>query len=259
MAEAGDAPARMAYCGFKDAMLFADPRLHKLQKLVFEYHGPMEIISPEERVVLWRSVQETEGTGRRALLHAIAQDLFLSFGDLDLYDDRYKQLTVETLESLDDAGLFARDSVRIGLEVLHEDEDGAALLVAELSALLREASGLDALSAERRVRAVQMAGEWVEHLERQPATAGFLTVADVAARYGVSTQAVYKWLKDERIEAKRTPGGSWLIPGAQFESDERPAVARRRLDELQERLTALHATAQMPSGQELGEQMRAED
>lgn len=157
---------------------------------------------------------------------------------------------------------YAPDSGRMVGRVAYDGSgltDGAALLVAELSALLREASGLDALSAERRVRAVQMAGEWVEHLERQPATAGFLTVADVAARYGVSTQAVYKWLKDERIEAKRTPGGSWLIPGAQFESDERPAVARRRLDELQERLTALHATAQMPSGQELGEQMRAED
>ena len=72
---------------------------------------------------------------------------------------------------------------------------------------------------------MQMASQWREHLlVREPAEPGYLSVADVAARYGVSTQAVYKWLAKQRIEGTRGPGGSWRIPAAQFQSDTRPAT-----------------------------------
>ncbi len=218
----------------------------------------MEILSPEDRVVLWRSVLDAEGTQRRSLLHAVAQDVFVNLSDLDLYGDDHKELTLDTFETLDDSGLFGRDSLRTGLERLHEIHDGVALLVVELASLLREAAGVDHLGAERRVRAMDMAGQWREHLTREPATPGSLSVAEVANRFGVSTQAVYKWLQKGRIAGEQGPGGSWRLPAAQFERDQRPSVDRREIDELQADLTRLHAASSLPSDEELGEQMRRE-
>lgn len=47
-----------------------------------------------------------------------------------------------------------------------------------------------------------------------------LSVADVAAHFGVTPQAVYKWCEAGKIEFERTPGGGYRIPGAQpFEDD----------------------------------------
>lgn len=203
--------------------------------------------------MLWRSVLDAEGAQREALLHAIAKEVVDSLSALDLYGDEHAQLTVDSLQTLDDAGLFARDSLRLCLELLHESEGGADLLAAELSGLLREASGVDHLEADRRVRAVEMASQWREHiLGRQIAEPELMTVGDVAARFGVTTQAVYKWLKHERIEAERGPGGSWRIPAAQFDDDTRPTTSRRNLDELQAQLVRLHEETEMPTEAELG-------
>lgn len=190
--------------------------------LAAQYAGCMEILSPEDRVILWRSTVAAEGRQREAFLHAIAQDITDSLGMLDLYGDVYAALVVESLQTLDDAGLFASDGVRRTLESLHERDGGADLLAAELSGLLRDAAGDVHLDAERRVRAVELAAEWREHVlggdRREPQ---YVSVGDVAARYGVTTQAVYKWLRDKRIEATRDPGGSWRIPAAQFDRDTR--------------------------------------
>src|ERR1700722_18544044 len=117
----------------------------------------MDILSPEDRVVLWRSAIDAEGTTREALLHAIAKEIVGSLGALDLYADEYAQLTVESIATLDAAGLFASDSLRLGLEGLHEADGGPDLLVAELAGLLRTAAGDESLAVDRRVRAVEMA------------------------------------------------------------------------------------------------------
>jgi excisionase family DNA binding protein len=220
----------------------------------------MEILSPEDRVVLWRSTVDAEGRQREALLHVIAKEIIESLSALDLYAEDYEHLTMDSLQTLDDAGLFARDSLRQCLELIHEADGGVDLLAAEVSGLLREAAGVEHLDVDRRVRAVEMASEWREHvLGRQRSEPELLTVGDVAARFGVTTQAVYKWLKNERLEATRGPGGSWRIPAAQFDRDRRAATSRERLDELQARLVRLHKGADMPADAELGEQMRAED
>ncbi len=42
-------------------------------------------------------------------------------------------------------------------------------------------------------------------------------MAQVAARYGVTPQAVYKWIESGRVSAERTPGGSWRLAADQFE------------------------------------------
>lgn len=220
----------------------------------------MEILSPEDRVVLWRAAIDAEGTRRQALVHAIAKEIFESLSELDLYADEYAQLTVESLGTLDDAGLFARDSLRLCLEELHEPSGGISLLVAQIAGLLREAAGVEHLGVSRRIRAMEMASQWREHLiAREPAEQGYVSVADVAARYGVTTQAVYKWLAKRRIEGTRGPGGSWRIPAAQFEVGTRPATTRDRLDALQQQLLSLHREIELPGEEELGEKMRTED
>jgi excisionase family DNA binding protein len=220
----------------------------------------MEILSPEDRVVLWREAVDAEGAARETLIRVIAKEIFESLGALNLYADEYARLTVESLTTLDHAGLFASDSLRRCLEALHEPDGGVELLVAEIAGLLRDASGVEDLDVARRIRAVEMAAQWREHLlTRDPVEAGYLSVADVAARYGVSTQAVYKWLAKGRIEGTRGPGGSWRIPAAQFDADTRPAAARERLDALQAQLIALHEGSEPPSEEELAGQLRAPD
>ena len=96
-------------------------------------------------------------------------------------------------------------------------------------------------------------------LARQRPEPAYLSVGDVAARFGVTTQAVYKWLQKQRIEGTRGPGGSWRIPAAQFERDTRPASTRERLDSLQAGLIRLHGDSDLPVETDLTEQMRAAD
>jgi len=218
----------------------------------------MEILSPEDRVVLWRAAIEADGSRREALMHAIAKEIVDSLSALDLYEDQYAQLTLESLGTLDGAGLFASDSLRKCLEALHEPGGGADLLAAEFAGLLRAAADVEHLSVERRVRAVEMASQWREHVlgRRRPELA-YLSVGDVAARFGVTTQAVYKWLQKQRIEGTRGPGGSWRIPAAQFERDTRPASSREGLDSLQAELIRLHGDSDLSSETDLTEQLRA--
>jgi excisionase family DNA binding protein len=203
----------------------------------------MEILSPEDRVVLWRSAIDAEGAERQALVRVIAREIVDSLSELDLHSDEDARLTLESLHTLDDAGLFASDGLRRCIEMLHEPEGGVDLLV-----------------ADRRVRAVEMASEWREHvLGRRRPESEIVSVGDVAARYGVTTQAVYKWLRDGRIEATRGPGGSWRIPLAQFDRDSRPATSRRKLDELKRHLVAVQDGQELPSEDELTATMRDSD
>jgi excisionase family DNA binding protein len=217
----------------------------------------VELLKPEDRVVLWRALIDAEGREREALLHVIAKEIVACLSELDLYEDRYAQLTLESLHTLDDAGLFASESLRRALEELHEPGGGADLLAAELAGLLRSAADVEHLGVERRVRAVEMASQWREHvLGRQRPEPGYVSVGDVAARFGVSTQAVYKWLAKQRIEGTRGPGGSWRIPAAQFEGDTRPSLSREQLDRLQADLIRLHGESDLSSEGELTEQLR---
>ena len=219
----------------------------------------MDILSPEDRVVLWRAAIDAEGAQRETLVRAIAKEIFESLGALDLYADEYAQLTVESLRTLDEAGLFASDSLRRCLEALHEPDGGVDLIVGEIAGLLRAAAGVEHLGVESRVRAIEMASQWREHiLGRDRPEPAYLSVGDVAARFGVTTQAVYKWLQKQRIEGTRGPGGSWRIPAAQFERDTRPAKTRDQLDALQAHLVSLHHGSGLPSEEELGEQLRSE-
>jgi len=58
-------------------------------------------------------------------------------------------------------------------------------------------------------------------------------VSQLAARHGVTPQAVYKWIHSGKIEAEERPGGSYRIPAGQFRSSARlqtkRAATRRKL------------------------------
>jgi excisionase family DNA binding protein len=107
---------------------------------------------------------------------------------------------------------------------------------------------------------MEMASEWREQvLGRRRPEPELVSVGDIAARYGVTTQAVYKWLRDGRVEATRGPGGSWRIPAAQFERDTRPATSRRKLDELKQHLVTVQEGQELPAEDELTASMRDND
>jgi len=46
--------------------------------------------------------------------------------------------------------------------------------------------------------------------------AGYVTANEVAAHFGVSVKAVYRWMKSGRIASEQRPGGSYRIPAEQF-------------------------------------------
>jgi excisionase family DNA binding protein len=212
----------------------------------------MEILSPEDRVVLWRMLVKSTGQERHALARVVARDVLDSLERLNLYGD-YEGFVVESLDLLDEASLLGRDELRLVLEGLDESEEGVELLASEVAALLREAAGVDQLQSTARLRALQLAEDWRTHVvERPDASEKWLRVADVAARYGVSTQAVYKWLSRGRIEGERRPGGGWRIPAAQFRESR---VDRIRVRDLQERLIATHGERPSPSDAELAREL----
>lgn len=45
---------------------------------------------------------------------------------------------------------------------------------------------------------------------------GFISVARLAAHFGVTPKTVYRWMEAGRIRFERRPGGSYRIPAAQF-------------------------------------------
>lgn len=51
----------------------------------------------------------------------------------------------------------------------------------------------------------------------------YVTVAEVAAVYDVTPQAVYKWIHKGIVEAHTRPGGSYQIPVAALVADDRRA------------------------------------
>ncbi len=49
----------------------------------------------------------------------------------------------------------------------------------------------------------------------------------------MTPQAVYKWIRDDLVQAERTPGGSWRVPADQFD---RGRLDRGRTAELKAKL-----------------------
>jgi hypothetical protein len=148
------------------------------------------------------------------------------------YDD---DQVVETVRLLDLAGLLGQDDLREAFEQADEDEERARELATLLVSHLGPAADIERLGVADRVKALRLSTGWQHHLMGRAEREGdWLTAAQVAMRYAVTPQAVYKWIKAGRVQAEQTPGGSWRLPAAQFArpdtSDlERAAALKARL------------------------------
>jgi excisionase family DNA binding protein len=209
----------------------------------------MSILSPADRAVLWRTAITSGPEERSSLLRVLAAEILASVGRrLDLYGG-YEDEVIETVEILDLAGLLGRDDLREAFEEADEDEERAETFTALLISHLNAAADIERLDVEARLKAMRLAGAWQLHIaDRAQAGRQWLTAAQVAARYGVTPQAVYKWIAAGRVRAEQTPGGSWRLPADQFTHEHiRPDATT----ELKARLLARAADSPTPSDEDL--------
>jgi excisionase family DNA binding protein len=218
----------------------------------------MQILSPEDRAVLWQGVITSDQDARGSMLRVLAKEILDALGGrLDLYSG-YDELVLESVELLDASGYIGRDSLRQAFEQVDEAEQGPQELVAELAHQLRESADVERLGVSARIRAIELAARWREQLLIGEADKAELSVADVAARYKVTPQAVYKWIEKGWIEAHQTPGGSWRVPAAQFSHAE-PGIDEGASLALQKRLLELHGDRAAPTDEELAEELSRRD
>jgi excisionase family DNA binding protein len=177
----------------------------------------MSILSPSDRAVLWRTVTTSGPDDRGPLLRVLAREVLDSIGSrLNMYAG-YEDDVVTTIALLDQAGLLGRDDLREAFEEAGEDDEQAEAMAALLAAHLGQAADIERLGVDMRLTALRLATAWQQHVtEHASAKPEWLTAAQVAARYGVTPQAVYKWIRAGRVQAEQTPGGSWRLPVSQF-------------------------------------------
>jgi excisionase family DNA binding protein len=209
----------------------------------------MSILSPTDRAVLWRTAITSGPEERSSLLRVLAAEILASVGRrLDLYSG-YEDEVIETVEILDQAGLLGRDDLREAFEEADEDEDHAETFTALLISHLGAAADIERLGVGVRLKAMRLAGAWQMHIaDRTQAERQWLTAAQVAAKYGVTPQAVYKWISAGRVRAEQTPGGSWRLPADQFAHEH---IRRDETMELKARLLARAVDSPTPSDGEL--------
>jgi excisionase family DNA binding protein len=213
----------------------------------------MSILSPSDRAVLWRTVTTSGPDDRGPLLRVLAREVLDSVGSrLNMYAG-YEDDVVATIALLDQAGLLGRDDLREAFEEAGEDHQHAEAMAALTAAHLVQAAEIERLGVDMRLTAVRLATAWQQHVtEHASARPDWLTAAQVAARYGVTPQAVYKWIRAGRVQAEQTPGGSWRLPASQFERGSR--VDRGRITALKSKLLSIGGDTDV-SDEELAEEI----
>jgi len=202
----------------------------------------MYVTSPEDRAVAWRTALSRRGAERNALRHLLASEMLVELRSaLDLYGD-YGDGFVDSVDLLDRYDRFFDHSMLMAYQALgveREDEDeheGSRRLLATVADRLGEVASSAEVDASDGRRAGELADLWREHLVGDQSEQ-YLTVAQLAARHGVTPQAVYKWIHSGKIDAEERPGGSYRIPAGQFRSSlsllSRRAETRRKLRGLQ--------------------------
>ncbi|HEY8302957.1 MAG TPA: helix-turn-helix domain-containing protein [Solirubrobacteraceae bacterium] len=198
----------------------------------------------------------TSGREERASrLKILAAEILESAGRrLDLYNG-FDDEVIETVEILDASGLLGRDDLREAFEDADEDDDRAQIFAALLASHLDAAADIERLGVDARVRALRLVGAWRGHVgDRARVEPEWLSVAQVAARYGVTPQAVYKWIDAERVSAERTPGGSWRLAAGQFDRDR---AKQEKATELKARLVEHAGSTPSSSDEELATEIVA--
>lgn len=215
----------------------------------------MSILSPTDRAVLWRMTVTSGREERASRLKILASEIRESAGRrLDLYSG-FDDEVIETVEILDASGLLGRDDLREAFEDADESDDRAQIFAALLASHLDAAADIERLGVDARMRALRLAGAWRGHVsDRAREESEWLSAAQVAARYGVTPQAVYRWIDAGRVSAERTPGGSWRLAVDQFDRDR---VKQDEATELKARLIERAGSAPSPSDEELAAEIVA--
>lgn len=221
----------------------------------------MPVLSPGDRARMWHDTLHAGPESRDSQVRGLALAAFeaLGFG-LDLYSREYAQACVESFVVLDASGLIGRDTLRQSFEDVDEQPATARHLAYALAAHLREAALIERLEEPQRDRAMELAKLWRTAAEEtaRPETeaAGMetISVAEVAAKYDVTVQAVYKWIAKGAIEFRQTPGGSYRIPVAQFARSER--FDRQRARRLQNELAKDRDGTDAPEPADVVEEVR---
>lgn len=205
----------------------------------------MLILSPQERAQAWHdavSALPDERDYKRRMLASVAFQMVGS--ELGLYSDDYATASRDSFDLLEKSGLIGRDELRQSFEEIDEERGTTRAFAAALGRHLREASTVKRLGREERESARTLAELW-----RAAAAADvegevdddnevYVTVAEVAAVYDVTPQAVYKWIHKGVIKARERPGGSYRIPTSALERDARFDITRAR--RLQQELARRH-------------------
>jgi excisionase family DNA binding protein len=184
------------------------------------------ILSHEDRAALWHRTTSADADDRPGMLRVLAKeirDALEAALALRGFDDEIEA----TVQLLDISGLLARDDLRhdfetAGIESEERSElESAARFALSLSGHLEETAEIDRLDVEQRLDAYRLATRWRDTIAEAitPTGGDRWTVAEVASHFGVTPQAVYKWCRSGKIRFERTPGGSYLVPTAQFDLD----------------------------------------
>jgi len=221
----------------------------------------MLILSPEERAQAWQEAVSAEASEREFKRHMLASAAFQMVGsELDLYSHDYGAAFRDSFDLLELSGLIGRDELRQAFEEIDEQAGTVRAFVAALGRQLRATSAVERLSTEDRDRAAELAERWraaaAEDVSGVLEDDGevYVTVAEVAAIYDVTPQAVYKWIHKGIVEAHRRPGGSYRIPVSALVADARFDVARAR--RLQHALDRRHGGQEAVTTEEMLEQLR---
>jgi excisionase family DNA binding protein len=221
----------------------------------------MLILSPEERAQAWHDAVAAESSDRDYKRHMLASAAFQMVGsELGLYSDDYATAFKDSFDLLELSGLIGRDQLREAFEEIDEQAGTARAFAGALGRHLRETAATARLSDGDRDRAAELAERWREAAAGDVTGAVevdgemYVTVAEVAAVYDVTPQAVYKWIHKGVIDAHTRPGGSYQIPIAALTSDRRFDVGRAR--QLQQTLARRHEHQGEVSTDEMLEQIR---
>jgi excisionase family DNA binding protein len=201
----------------------------------------MPIFNSQDRAQAWREAASAAtpaaatpapDADRAFRLHVLAAAAFqITASKLRLATDAYADALVETFDLLDATRLIDHDELRQTFEAI-DDADGPATTRAFLAVLSRElmnAAVEPRADEEQLPHLLELSQLW-----RQAATADastpsdddaevYLSVADVAAKYSVTRQAVYKWIHNGLLGARSRPGGSYQIPESALTRLNRPA------------------------------------
>lgn len=165
----------------------------------------MLTLDPQERADLWARATTADDRERRFTflkeLAEVALDEAVA-GRFNLYDHELREQFVEAMWVLDEASALDTDMLRIFQGMPHDPDGASERFLDALVGRLGEVADSAQLDAELRRQAAHYCGIWREY-----APGRLLSVQEVAVRYDVTDKAVYKWIKEGKVRAERTPGG----------------------------------------------------